>query len=132
MWSTIAALLLLSSISAYAQTAPNTTGQLLQRLYGLDQPPNCFYTNPSVGTSAQKILTNRAARFEDSVVNTSPNDCLILHSNAVSLTYGFWLKPQGGTWAEDFRIDTIQPTFELWAICNAAASTLQVTECVVK
>jgi hypothetical protein len=130
-WSTVALVFLWGCQPAYAQTAPHTTAALLQRLYGLDQPPNCFTTNPSVGTSAQKLLTNRAARFEELVVNTSSADCLVLHSATVSLTYGIWLRAQGGSYSEDFRVDTVQPTFELWGICNAAGSTLTVTECIV-
>jgi hypothetical protein len=84
----------------------------------------------SVGVAATQILQANPMRVGLVLFNLSGNGVYIAPNNAVSLTRGIYLAPNGGgaslVWDRDFEL----LAQEWWAIATAAASTVYILEIV--
>ena len=125
----LAVALLVGATAAHAQSRgapPTTTLQLLNQLYGLGTVPNFVQTNPTVGTTAAKVLNFDPARAEAIIVDTGTSNCTVSYSPGVSLTNGVQLQAGGGNVSEDFVYDFSLMTQEHWVVCAASGGSLYV------
>lgn len=88
-------------------------------------------TNPSIGTTAQKILSNNANRVAVTFINLSANTIYILNDNLVSSTRGIRLGSGGGSVSLTWEYDMHILLWEWHAIASAANSELLIIEEII-
>lgn len=118
--------LLLAAPEAWAQQARSTAALVAKQTGVGNSSFDC--TSQTIGTTAVQILTNNPARYEVVVVNTGASICEVLSNNQVSTTFGVVLTAGGGELTESVRDDLMLPTFQHFAVCAAAGTTLTVCQ----
>lgn len=122
--SLLALALLLVAGAAHAQTV--TVSDYLNKLFQIANPATPVQSNVTVGTSAVNLKLLDPARFQLCIINLSANACVAKPANDVTTTSGFQLVASGGFICVNARDDLSLPTYEWWAVCAAAGSSLYV------
>lgn len=121
-------------VLAGATTAPIARAQVdsdaafLRMLYQLSASTNGVDSNPSIGTTAVRLVKNAPDRFALMVSNPSSSDCYALPSPLVSTTNGYKIAAAGGILITTVKDDLMLPSREWWAVCAASSTALTVHE----
>lgn len=122
----IAAAILFAALPAHAQVT--TAAELVAKSLGISGDVAIITANPTVGTTAAKVLKLAPARVEVVAINLSTNACYIAPTAAVSSTNGILLAAGGGSVTIEVNDDLTLPTQSWWAVCAAASSQLYTQE----
>ena len=100
--------------------------ELIRSQLGVNTRP--VDSNPDIGTTAQKVLSNNPNRVALTFVNLSANTMYILNDNNVSSKRGIRLSSGGGSVSFTWEYDMHIILWEWHAIATAANSELLVIE----
>lgn len=100
--------------------------ELIAQQMGVDTRP--VVSNPSIGTTAERILSNNANRVALTFVNLSANTIYLMIDDGVSPTRGIRLDSGGGSASLTWQYDMHILLWEWWAIASGASSELLVIE----
>lgn len=107
--------------------AKNLSGLINEQL-GVDTRP--VISNPQIGTTVQKVLSNNDRRCSLTFINLSTNDIYIMIDNQVSATRCIRLGSGGGSASLNWQYDLHILLWEWHALASGANSELLIIEAV--
>jgi len=132
MAALVAAMSCQPALAQQGPSGPINVGTLLRQLYGLQNAPNCYRQQLTVGLTATRILPNKASRAAYCIFDPTGFDIWVWFDSTVSTGTGIHISASGGFACFGFRDDMLLPTQALWAMSPTASPTVSEEECDVQ